>query len=138
MATRAEWSELDDISLDLKESLSIPNLRPLLRAKHLLTEAELEQVEISAANPREHAIDKFVSILKTKGPKHSEVFLEVLRLSLQQNDYHLGHEHLCERLADVIRERKGRDEEVDALVRAVNYIPSNDFLLCRYCLVASM
>ena len=114
-----EWSELDDISIELKASLNIPNLRPFLRAKHLLTEAELEQVEYSPANPRDQAIDKLVSILKTKGPHHAEVFLEVLKLSLQQDDSHLGHVHLRERLEEAIRERK----EMDALVQAVGHIP---------------
>ena len=117
-----EWSELDDISLELKASLNIPNLRPFLRAKHLLTEAELEQVEYSPANPRDQAIDKLVSILKTKGPHHAEVFLEVLKLSLQQDDSHLGHVHLSKRLEEVVRERK--DElEMDALVQAEGHIP---------------
>ena len=54
------WSELDDISLELKQCLNIPNLRPFLRNRHLLTEEELEKVEISAANPRDQAIDKLV------------------------------------------------------------------------------
>lgn len=109
MAERGEWSELDRISLDLKSSLNIPNLRPFLREKHLLTEAELEQVEISPINPRGQAIDKLVSFLKTKGPNHAEIFLEVLKMSLKGDDFHLGHESLCERLEAVMEEKKNME-----------------------------
>ena len=58
-------------------------------------------------------LHRFVSILKTKCPNHAEVFLEVLQLSLEQEDYHLGHEFLSKKLETVIigsaRER-GRSE----------------------------
>lgn len=59
-AALPEWSELDDISVELKQYLNIPNLRPYLRHKHVLTEAELEKVQISSANPRDQAIDTWV------------------------------------------------------------------------------
>ena len=55
-----DWSALDDIAPDLRKYLSIPNLRPLLRARHLLTGDELEQVEISSANPTTQAIDRYL------------------------------------------------------------------------------
>ena len=94
-------------------------------------------MQISPANPREQAIDRFVSILKTKGPRHPERFLQVLKLSLQQDDYHLGHEHLSERLAEVICERKrGNEFEVEALVQGVSR--SNFFVIAQillYCLM---
>ena len=97
-------------------------------------------MQISPANPREQAIDRFVSILKTKGPRHSEFFLEVLKLSLQQDDYHLGHEHLSEKLAEVICERKrGNEFEVEALVQGVSRsFPSNFLVIAQillYCLM---
>jgi hypothetical protein len=110
-----EWSELDHISVELKASLNIPNLRPFLRAKHLLTESELEQVDISPVNPRDKAIDKFVSILKTKGPNHAEVFLEVLKESLEQEDSHLGHVHLSERLGAAIQEKIDMELQTEAV-----------------------
>jgi hypothetical protein len=112
-----EWSALDDISLELRSYLNIPNLRPLLRAKHVLTGDELEQLEISASNPRARAIDRLVSILKTKCPNHAEVFLEVLQLSLEQADYHRGHEYLAERLEAAISERKAvaRERKISEL-----------------------
>lgn len=108
MADRGEWSELDSISVDLITTLNIPNLRPFLRAKHLLTETELEQVEISPVNPRRQAIDKFISFLKTKGPDHAEIFLEVLKMSLEEDDIHLGHKYLCEKLEAAIEEKSLR------------------------------
>lgn len=120
---RSEWSELDDISVELRSNLNVPNLRPFLRARHILTEAELEQVEISAANPTGQAIDKLVSILKTKGPNHSVEFLEVLKLSLKEEDSHLGHVFLCEKLDAAIKEKKCRDME--SLRQAVRHIPGN-------------
>ena len=114
----SEWNELDHISVELKTSLNLPNLRPFLRAKHLLTESELEQVDISPANPRDKAIDKFVSILKTKGPNHAEVFLEVLKESLEQEDSHLGHVYLSERLEAAIEEKFN----MESLRKAVDHI----------------
>lgn len=53
-----DWSVLDDIAPDLRKYLNIPNIRPILRAQHLLTADEFEQVEISSANPTSQAIDK--------------------------------------------------------------------------------
>lgn len=116
MAERGEWSELDRISVDLKSSLNLPNLRPFLRAKHLLTESELQQVEISPVNPRGQAIDKFVSFLKTKGPNHAEIFLEVLKMSLKGDDIHLGHESLCEKLEAAMEEKN-----MESLEQAVKH-----------------
>ena len=52
------WSALDDIAPDLRKYLNIGNLRPILRAQHLLTDDEFEQVEISPANPTSQAIEK--------------------------------------------------------------------------------
>jgi hypothetical protein len=101
-----DWSALDDIAPDLRKYLNITNLRPFLRAHHLLTEDEFEQVEISPANPTSQAIDKFVCILKTKCPNHAEMFLEMLQLSLREDDYHLGHKYLSSKLEDAILERK--------------------------------
>ena len=116
-----EWSELDNISLELKDSVNIPNLRPFFRAEHFLTESELEQVEISAINPRHQAIDKLISILKTKGPDHAEQFLKILRMSMEDEDSHKGHEYVCERLEAAIRERKG-SMNMQYLKQAVNGI----------------
>lgn len=136
MAERAhsEWSALDEISVDLRNSLNLPNIRAFLRAKHLLTEAELQQVEISPVNPREQAIDKFVSFLKTKGPHHADIFLEVLKMSLKEEDIHLGHESLAEKLEAVIKEKKNRD--VESLRQDVEHIlvPGN-LVLCYNVLV---
>lgn len=50
--------------------------------------------------------NRFVSIMKTKCPDHAEMLLEVLKLSLQEEDYHFGHIYLSTRLEDAIRERK--------------------------------
>ena len=121
----SEWNELDHISVELKTSLNLPNLRPYLRAKHLLTESELEQVDISPANPRDKAIDKFVSILKTKGPKHANLFLAVLKESLEQEDSHLGHEHLIERLEAAIEKKFN----IESLRKAVEHIPISGIVL---------
>jgi hypothetical protein len=57
-----DWSALDDIAPDLRKYLNITNLRPFLRAHHLLTEDEFEQVEISPANPTSQAIDKYAML----------------------------------------------------------------------------
>ena len=68
-----DWSALDDIAPDLRKYLNITNLRPFLRAHHLLTEDEFEQVEISPANPTSQAIDKYAMLL------HCDVALYCLR-----------------------------------------------------------
>jgi hypothetical protein len=49
---------------------------------------------------------RFVCILKTKCPNHAEMFLEMLQLSLREDDYHLGHKYLSSKLEDAILERK--------------------------------
>ena len=61
-----------------------------------------------------------MSILKTKGPNHSRVFLEILRLSLEQEDSHMGHRHLSERLEQAILERQeASDGDTDSQLRDV-------------------
>ena len=69
-----------------------------------------------------------MSILKSKGPDHAEVFLEVLQLSLEQSDYHLGHKFLSQKLESVVVERKARHRSLDerderALREAARAIP---------------
>ena len=49
---------------------------------------------------------RFVCILKTKCPNHAEKLLEILQLSLREDDYHLGHKYLSSKLEDAILERK--------------------------------
>ena len=67
---------------------------------------------------------RFVSILKTKGPEHSKVFLKVLRLSLKDEDSHMGHVYLCEKLEKLILERQTvTDDDVSQLREVVGQIP---------------
>lgn len=120
MAAWQQFSPLDDIMLDLTKYINIPNLRPLLRSKHLLTECELEQLEIGAHNPTDRAVDQLVSFMKRKGPDHAEKFLELLEQSLREPDPHMGHEYLRQRLEQAIRER---NPEVESLRRAMEQLP---------------
>lgn len=106
MTDSESWSVLDDISPELKKYLNIRNLTPLFRSKRLLTESELERIEISAHNPTSQAVERLIAILKRKEPT-PEKFLEVLRLSLEDDDFHLGHQYLYEQLKDAM----AREEE---------------------------
>ena len=116
MAAWQQPSPLDDIIMDLKLYINIPNLRPLFRCTHLLTDSELEQLEISANNPTDQAVDRLVTFVRRKGPDHAEKFLELLQKSLQEPGPHMGHDYLCQRLEKVIRERK---QEVESQRRAM-------------------
>ena len=82
--------------------------------------------------------------MKTKCPDHAEMLLEVLKLSLQEEDYHFGHKYLSTRLEDAIRERKssardrksseGERSMSDSSLRAtvVNAIPGLHFVIGIY------
>lgn len=120
MAAWQQSSPLDDIIMDLKLYINIPNLRPLFRCTHLLTDSELEQLEISANNPTDQAVDRLVTFVRRKGPDHADKFLELLQKSLREPGPHIGHKCLCQRLEEVIRKRK---QEVESHKREAEQPP---------------
>ena len=115
MAAWQQSSPLDHIVLDLRKYINIPDLRPLFRCTHLLTDSELEQLEISANNPTDQAVDRLVTFVRRKGPDHAKKFLELLQKSLREPGPHIGHGYLCKRLEEVIQKRK---QEVESQRRA--------------------
>ena len=92
-------SLLDNIVLDLIECLNIPNIRPYLRQARLLTDDELERLEITPANTTKDVVEALVTFLKRKGPGHERSFLLVLKESMK-GDAHQGHAHIIKLLEE--------------------------------------
>lgn len=92
-------SLLDNIILDLIECLNIPNIRPYLRQARLLTDDELERLEVTPANTTKDVVEALATFLKRKGPGHERSFLLVLEESMKR-DAHQGHAHIIELLEE--------------------------------------
>ena len=95
MATQA--STLDGLLPDMVRYLNISNLTPHLKKAQLLTDDELERLEVNSSNTTRDAALKMLKFLKRKGPGIESAFLEVLKTSMQF-DAHLGHATIIEAL----------------------------------------
>ena len=90
-------SLLDNIILELIQCLNIPNIRPYLRQARLLTDDELERLEVTPANTTKDVVEVLATFLKRKGPGHERSFLLVLKESMK-GDAHQGHAHIIDLL----------------------------------------
>lgn len=84
---------LNEFGQELKSTLNLSYLTPGLVKRKLLTDGEVANLR----HPNKSTLEKndeFLNILKTKGSKAFTKFLE----ALQEEDQHLGHEDLYEKL----------------------------------------
>ena len=92
-----KWHEhiLNELGQELKSTLDLSYLLPGLVKRKLLTDGDVAKLR----HPSKSSLEKneeFLNILKTKGSKAFPKFLE----ALQEEDQHLGHEDLFEKLSN--------------------------------------
>ena len=86
---------LNELGKELKSTLDLSYLLPGLVKRKLLTDGDVAKL----SHPSKSSLEKneeFLNILKTKGSKAFPKFLE----ALQEEDQHLGHEDLFEKLSN--------------------------------------
>ena len=105
---------LDKFSCELKTTLNLRCLFPCLRDKQLLTSEEQQQLRKLLESAQEddqpedqeqNATVRFLKILKTKGSKVFQLFLETLK----DEKEHLGHNDLYETLSQAVDKRMRQD-----------------------------
>ena len=96
-------SVLDKVYLPLIRYLNVNSVKPYLKQKQLLTDDELERLDLACNQSSQNAAETLIKILKRKGPNHEGHFLSALKESMLV-DPHQGHLDIISALEEVVEE----------------------------------
>lgn len=99
----AGCSVLNKVYLPLIRYLNVSCVKPYLKQRQLLTDDELERLDLACSQSSQNGAETLIKILKRKGPSHEKSFLSVLKESMEF-DPHQGHLGIISALEAVVEE----------------------------------
>lgn len=103
IAMAIRCSVLDKVYLPLIRYLNVNSVKPYLKQKQLLTDDELERLDLACSQSSQSGAETLVKMLKRKGPCHEGHFLSALKDSMEF-DPHQGHHGIISALEAVVEE----------------------------------